>query len=222
MYDKPISYSGKSLYKKCPRKWHDAYILGNREPPHPKAERGTALHLELENYFRDKTPYPTASKVLAPWQGYMSTIYDLGKIYSGEAEGEIACDSNWKPLAYDDPKAHARGKKDYSLFRPTDSVLRIWDWKSGKIYPEHKLQGQYYAAISPDADLVVPEFAYLDIPLHTEASEYTRSQVDEIRKELDDEIAIIRMDNEWRPNPGDECRWCKKNWRAGGDCTAAP
>ena len=222
MYDKPISYSGKSLYDQCPRKWHSAYILGQREPPHPKAERGVQYHAILEDFFNGKIAYPVADKVLAPWTAYMTHLFALGAEYMGRAEGEIACDEEWQPMAFDDPSAYARGKKDYDYRVPQEDVLHLKDWKTGRIYDDHVKQGQFYAAISPPAELVIPEFVYLDHPLVTKSWEYDRAEVQEIRKELADQIAIIRHDEKWSPTPGDHCRWCKKNWRFGGDCTAAP
>lgn len=217
MYEKAVSYSGLSLYKQCPLKWHSAYILGQREPPHPKAERGVVLHKMLEDFFNGVTPYPIADKALKPWWRFME---DLKMKPGMVAEGEIGCDANWKPMAFDDPAAYARGKKD--LHWIDRDTLHLKDWKSGRIYDDHEQQGEFYAAISPDYDEVTVEFVYLDHPLVTKIWEYSRSDVDEIRKGLAEDIQILRMDTKWEATPGDKCTWCKKNWRQGGDCTKAP
>lgn len=216
-YTKAISYSGKSLYKKCPRKWHRAYILGIRTPPHPKAERGTLLHDKLDKYFLGEQVYPAGDKCLAPWQSYMENL----NRFSPASEAEVAVDSNWEPCAFDDPNAYFRGKKDLDI--RTAIRKHIYDWKSGKVYPDHVLQGQAYVALDPeDFAQYTVRFAYLDIPRYVRAWHYTADDKKRFRDEITQEIEVIRMDETWDPNPGDECQWCELSWRRGGDCKAAP
>lgn len=208
MYTKPISYSGMSLYNKCPLKWHDSYILGNREPSGKAAERGTMLHDLLEQFFKGNGPYPTGNACLAKWEPYMQALKAQGLV----AEGEVAVMEDWSPAKFDDPDAWARGKIDGE----TDD---IFDWKSGKIYDDHELQGLFYAAMRYKLST---KFVYLDIPLHVASWMYTHSQIDDARGQIDEKIRIIRADEEWLPTPGRECQWCKKSWRNGGSCTSAP
>lgn len=215
-YTKAISYSGMSKYRKCPLLWHDAYILGNREPPHPAAERGTKLHAKLEDYFNRKE-YPVADKVLAPWEPYMRLLREsFGTVI---AEQELAVDSNWNAVPFDSSDAYFRGKTDLTIIN--NWGVHIKDWKSGKIYPTHKDQGKAYMALNQEPGPISVEFAYLDIPCHTEKWEYTNDDALRHREELTNIIEVIRMDETWDPTPGDECRWCKKSWRNGGDCKAA-
>lgn len=214
-YDKPLSYSGMSLYKKCPKLWHDCYILGNRTSAGPAAERGTILHTKLEDYFNGKGPYPSADKCLKPWQKYMEDLKAKGL----RAEGEVAVNRKWERVAYDDPKAWFRGKMD------GDHDANIYDWKSGKIYDNHKDQGEAYAALSspdhPECDFNV-RFVYLDIPLHVAEWDVSIAMVREIKERTDSDIQVIRLDSTWHPTPGDNCKWCQLSWRRGGKCEAAP
>jgi hypothetical protein len=215
-YDKAISYSGMSLYKQCPKLWHDSYILGNKSPSGPAAERGTRLHDALEKFFKGEFIFPVADKTLAPWERYMKTLMR----FEPSAEAEVAVDQFWRPVAFDDPGAWFRGKKDLDV--RTSIRKHIFDWKSGKIYPDHVQQGKAYVALDPeDWDEYVVKFAYLDIPLHVQKWRYTAPQKLEIRGEIDQVIEVIRMDEEHRATPGDKCQWCHKSWRRGGDCTAA-
>lgn len=215
-YDKPISYSGMSTYKKCPVLWHDSYILGNKSPAGPAAERGTRLHDALEQFFKDEMIYPVADKCLAPWERYMRMLKRL----EPSAEAEVAVDQFWRPCAFDDPNAWFRGKKDLDV--RTAIRKHIFDWKSGKIYPDHVEQGKAYVALDPeDWEEYVVKFAYLDIPTHVQKWRYTDKDKALIRDELDRTIEVIRLDETWRPTPGDGCKWCSKSWRRGGDCTAA-
>lgn len=209
MYDKPISYSGLSLYNKCPKKWAWSYILGNREPSGAAAERGTMLHDLLEKYFKDLAPYPTGQSCLVKWQPYMKELKDCGLV----AEGEVAVFEDWTPAKFDDPMAWARGKIDGE----TDDV---YDWKSGKIYDDHWMQGLFYCAMR---DKRYAHFVYLDIPLHVESFAFSTDEVQDARGQIDDKIRIIRADEEWAATPSQrECGWCKLSWRNGGSCTSAP
>lgn len=209
MYTKPISYSGMSLYAKCPKKWHSAYILGIREPSGVAAERGVMLHEMLEYYFKDAACYPTGNSCLAKWQPYMSDLKAQGLV----AEGEIAVFEDWTPAKFDDVTAWARGLVDGDL---PDTV---YDWKSGKIYEDHWKQGVLYCAMKKSH---TAKFVYLDIPHHVQTWTYTDDELDDFRGQIDDKIRIIRADEEWLPNPGRECNWCKLSWRNGGNCTSAP
>lgn len=209
-YDKPISYSGLSLYNKCPKKWAHAYIHGNREPPNAGALRGTKLHDLLEQFFKGLAPYSSGEPCLSKWRPYMEDLKSKGLV----AEGEIAVFEDWTPAKFDDPSAWARGKIDGEL--PDD----IYDWKSGKIYDDHELQGLYYAAMRGGRRT---HFVYLDIPLHVQDWEYSVDEIQEARGEIDNKIRIIRADEEWLPTPNyRECGWCKLSWRNGGTCTSAP
>lgn len=214
MYEKPISYSGMSLYKQCPKKWHNVYILGNREPSGKAAERGTMLHDLLEKFFQGIGPYPTGEPCLAKWEPYMSALKARGLV----AEGEVAVNEAWQRAEYGDPSAWFRGKIDGEV------VNEIYDWKSGKIYDSHVNQGKAYSALSAsDDEQKVVRFVYLDIPHHVEEWTYSRGQIQDIKGGIDQDIQIIRLDEEWLPTPSQkECGWCKLSWRNGGACTSAP
>lgn len=208
MYNKPISYSGKSLYKKCPKKWKKAYIDGIRSPSGAAAERGVMLHEMLEYYFKDEACYPTGNSCLAKWQSYMSDLKARGLV----AEGEIAVFEDWTLASFEDPEAWARGKVDGLL-------EAVYDWKSGKIYEDHEDQAKMYAAME---DRRQAFFVYLDIPGHIQEWNYSDGEIQDAKGAIDEEIRIIRLDEEYKPKPGRECNWCDMSWRNGGYCTSAP
>lgn len=213
-YDKAISYSGLSLYRKCPKKWHRAYILGVRDPSGPAAERGTRMHSDLERFFLG-APYPSGDKALAVWQDYMTAL----KSFAPSAERELGMRSDWTPCGFEDDDAHVRGKTDLDFEH--DGILHLHDWKSGRIYDDHVLQGEFYVALSPDYDDYTVRFVYLDQPLVVKEWKYTLADRDNIREALDEEISVLRADEEWKGIPGDHCHYCPLSWRQGGDCKRA-
>lgn len=214
-YDKPISYSGMSLYEECPWKFHSSYVLGIKEPGNKYSERGLMLHDLLEKYFKG-TSYPTGEKCLAKWHDYMKSLKDRGL----RAEGEVAVFKDWQRAEFDDPNAWFRGKIDGDI-EPEDE---IYDWKSGKIYDTHVTQGKAYAALRvTKTPKTTVRFVYLDIPHHVQEWTYSLGEIQDFRGDFDEKIQIIRMDEEWKPRPSDKsCHWCKLSWRNGGSCTSAP
>lgn len=219
-YEKPVSYSGKKLFSKCQLLFKRAYLDGVRDPSGPAAARGTELHALLESYFRGGE-YPHANKTLAPWFDSMNSLIGMGQLV---AELQVAVRDDWSPTHFEDPTAMSRGAFDLRQLLP--HRVRIHDWKSGKVYPEHKEQGEHYVAMEcVERDLYSALFHYLDIPLRIDTYHYTRSQRDELRKKIGEEIMVIKTTDpaDYKANPSmSNCGWCPKSWRRGGDCRAAP
>lgn len=216
-YDKPLSYSGLSKYKECPRAWADVYINGNRTPPSPAMERGTRIHEVLELYFNTGM-YPDHVKELAPWRATMDTLKSWGAV----AEQPLAVDRDWNAVSYDDPAAFFRGKTDLSY--QLAGSLYVVDFKTGRKYPSHVNQGRAYVALTTaPSESYIATFMYLDHPPQTEKWHYTSAERDDIIAALRDDIDKVRSDSEYAPTPSPTaCRWCTLSWRSGGDCHAAP
>jgi hypothetical protein len=216
-YTKPISPSGLKLYKTCPRQWADRYVLGNKPPERAQSNRGTDLHLELELFFTGAQPYPVSNRALRPWQRFMENL----SIIPHTTEGEVAVRKDWTATTFNDPEANYRGKYDLKL-NGDSSVLDVFDWKSGKIYPDHESQGLSYCAMEPgEFQSYRTHFVYLDIPTHVETRVYAGPRIVQERSVLSDTIEFVRLDTEYRPTPSPACNWCHLSWRKGGSCRAA-
>jgi len=220
MYEKPISYSGLSLYKRCPLAWKHAYIDGNRGTPGKAAMRGTKLHEKLENYFNGDM-WDDKDLTLLPWKAYM---YDLST-YAPLPEEKLAVDFEWQPLDFDDGGAHLRGAVDLSYI--IDHKFHVKDWKSGQIYASHEGQADMYACLGlatyPECKSVEVEMVYLDHPRQTRKWEYSKDEVRELRGYIDEDVATLRLDEEYLPTPSqDGCKWCPLSWRNGGACDKSP
>jgi len=215
-YSKPLSYSGISLYKKCPKQFASAYVSGVRTEAGPAAQRGTLLHEELEKFFIG-TPYPKDHKVLSPWRRFMEAL----TLEEPTPEAKLAVLSDWTPTSFDDPSAELRGAAD--LISRRDDTVIIRDWKSGKRYDTHKNQGEYYVAMAEDAERYVVEFVYLDMPTEVDAFTYCAAERDDLRGTIEETIKLVRTDEEYPPTPSnDACRWCPLSWRNAGVCKDAP
>lgn len=220
MYEKPLSYSGLSLYEKCPRAWADVYINGNRSEPGPAAQRGTALHKALEEFFRGGE-WPEDNKVLSPWKEHMHEL----KLYNPLPEEQMAVWYDWEPTSFDDPTASFRGAVDLSFVM--GNTLYIKDWKSGKQYDSHKGQADMYACLGQSVyapvDYVEVEMVYLDDPHTTSKWKYNLDEIIVLMDTFDGRADRLRNDESHQPHPDyDSCKWCPLSWRRGGSCHAAP
>jgi hypothetical protein len=211
------SYSSLSLYKKCPAQWAWNYVEGNRKPPGAAADRGTELHLLLEEFFLGAA-YPVKNQTLKPWQKFMEDL----RGHNPTPEAEYAVLRDWTPTSFDNEEGYVRGKAD--LKHPLEDTLHIYDWKSGRIYPDHPAQGRMYMAMeSEDRPKYHTHFVYLDIPLHVETTKYTIKDRDTERKVIELQIKTIEEDTEYKPTPSHtSCQWCPISWRQGGHCKRAP
>lgn len=216
-YDKPLSYSGLSLFRECPARFHHTYVLGNREGPGPAAKRGLVLHEKLEAFFKGEAPYPASDSALAPWRDMLVELKELEP--DAEAEGEFCLDSNWQPVHWDAPEAFFRGKWD--LLHSQGCTLYIKDWKSGGEYASHEKQGQAYVAANPNWDEYVVEFFYLDQPLYVKKWTYDSRDQERFKQEYHSAILEVKQCEDFVATPGDHCNYCPLSWRRGGDCKRA-
>jgi CRISPR/Cas system-associated exonuclease Cas4 (RecB family) len=216
-YDKAISYSGLSLYRKCPKAWHDAYVLGNRSEAGAAANRGTEIHKEIEDYFNGLVERITHS-ALHKWKAYFFGLAPRNPV----PEMKLGACSAWSPMAFDDATANVRGAMD--LVTVGEAATHIIDWKTGKVYPEHEKQADFYAALSAayHKQPTVVTMAYIDQSTTTPYT-YSVGKCEELQGKLGEEIAELRLVEEYpaTPNPV-SCRWCNLSWRVGGTCRGAP
>jgi hypothetical protein len=195
-----------------------ALRLRSQRPPHPAAERGVALHLLLEEFFKGSS-YPSGNRTLAPWQPFMERL----RTFNPHPELEVAVTKDWSGIEYDHPEAYLRGKLDLA-FSDNNDVRHLFDWKSGKVYPDHESQGKTYVAMDhTDPEAYEVRFVYLDQPGLIKSWIYTPRHRQEERHLLVEIIETISEDKTYEPTPShDGCRYCPLSWRRGGNCTRAP
>jgi len=120
------SYSGLSLFKQCPRKFHRTRILKDvvEEDQHHLIY-GREVHTAAEEYGRDGTPLPEKYKFIKP---FVDALINTGgnKYY----ELKMALTADLEPCDFFAPEAWWRGIADFVAVTSKNALLV--DYKTGK------------------------------------------------------------------------------------------
>lgn len=128
---------------------------------------------------------------------------DVSKTLSLEQKFEILLDDQIRYVGIIDRVA-----------RQTDSVIRITDFKTGKVdHPLDDLQLPSYALyiLSETGDDKV-EICFEDLRTQrTVVAEFGRNEINRVRSELLEEISILQKAKSFDPRPSVLCQWCGYN-----------
>jgi len=216
----PYSYSRIATFRKCPAKFKYNYIDKIDVPfvPSPAMERGTEIHNSLEAYVNKQT------EMLHPdiHEHYGQFFFHIRETY--ECQPEVKWGLNWElePCGYDDADCMVRGFMDLR-FVPEDDHVQVFEYKTGKIYPEHTHQLWIYGVATlleyPDAAGVDATAIYLD-QKQNKKIHYPASMLFEYKPMLLKEIKTIEETplDEFIPMPQWTCRWCQFSKANGGPC----
>ena len=215
---RPWSYSRLSCYESCPKQFWYSYVenMPSFRPPHPAADRGTAIHLEGENYLKGVGHiYPASYQKVA---GHIMGLRSVKAL----PEHKIAVNEAWEIVDWKDATAYYRGIIDVHWYDLPTKTVNIQDFKTGQVYPEHKQQMTDYiplvAPLYPEAERFTTRLVYIDQgdvtpPKHVEAD-----KLRPIRLLLDGRIANAEADTIFPENPGSACKWCNYHGKHGGPC----
>jgi len=222
---RPVSYSGLNMYDTCPRSFKYKYIDKEpvKNPPTretaPKMFRGSDIHKSIEDFLKGQT-----NKVHAEILQHNSFITEL-RTKGATAEDEFAFDKTWSRVAFDDPIAIIRGKFDAMICK--ENSLVIYEWKTGKVYPEHKIQRNLYGLagllLYPEYKKVIVQTYYLDLDLKRKAntsskSEYGRNQLLSYQWLWERKINKVQPPQPYPMRPGWKCGYCDYSKNRGGKC----
>lgn len=156
------SLSKLGTFTKCRRKFLYSYIQRLPSPRGAAAERGVDQHAHVEAYFKDATPLPSS---LASYTDWFAMLRGLN--YTAEAQ--LAMLAGWVPCAWEDPSAWWKGVLDLLVLK--GRAAWVFDWKTGKIYPDHDDQKELYSIATfqtyEDIDEVEAWHVYLDLTKHS-------------------------------------------------------
>jgi hypothetical protein len=157
---------------------------------------------------------------------YQSFLEGL-KSYEIYPEHKVALDRQWNPVPWDSEEAWLRSVLDLKVVQPT--IIRVFDWKSGKIYPDHDDQKELYSLTSiaehPAVYSVRAIHVYFDLNKNRE-QEFHRDQMHELRQRWTNRVSkfershaeVTNFIDPFIPNPGYHCTWCSFSKSKGGPC----
>lgn len=167
------SLSKYGTFLKCRRRFLYAYIQGLKGTPQPwgASDRGQDKHKAIERYFLYGEDLPLDLLKYKDW-------FTLLKQHEFYAENQLAMLEGWLPCAWLDPKAWWKGVLDLKVL--SNGKAWVFDWKTGKIYPDHVDQKELYSIATfvehPEVDEVEAWHIYLDLQHKDTKLIYTRAE----------------------------------------------
>ena len=243
------SYSTYSQYCKCALSVLFDKVMRVRiqEPAAPPLVKGNLIHDTAEGFVsgRVKTVKPPTSgaRELTPAEAKIA-LRDAGRaldaakprlqaLKKSKAKVELdwAFTKAWMPTRWNDwAGAWLRMKVDVCDEKVgPPPLVHIIDWKSGKVYDDHKQQRSLYAlgalrlielgelAGGDKTTKVIAEHAYLDTS-QSATEEFTLKDLKSLKREWLTRIKQMMSDTLYRPNVGFHCRYCKFRKSNGGPC----
>jgi hypothetical protein len=202
------SLSRLKTFEQCAAKYDYRYRqqVPVTDTSSPAAARGVKIHKEIEQSLNDGAPMPMEASFL--------TDIPAG----GHPEFTVKLDREWKQAVAGDYWYH--GIIDLYV-RTSETTATIYDWKTGKIYPDHEDQKSLYAlvlmCIFPELQEVKTIFSYLDLRKQIPKVFHPHSNL--LAKETwNARVAKMEGATEFIPSPGYLCRYCAYSRSAGGPC----
>jgi len=181
-------------------------------------QRGTDIHSGVENFLLgtdERLP-----KEIHKLNGmYMTGVKGLGALLP---EYKFGLTKKFEFTEFDDSKAYLRGVID--LKTRTEEQVKLFEWKTGKMYDEHTDQAHLYAMVGliehPEFKNVEVSIRYLDFG--TDKKEvYDRDQLKMMKLLWKGRLKQMDTDKTFSPNPSYMCRWCDFSRERGGPCRVA-
>lgn len=184
------------------------------------ASRGVDLHKSVEDFVLGTL------SVLPPEISFYTQFLTGLRQHEIYPEHKVSLTKEWTPTPWNE--AWYKGVLDLKLISERNDESQplaaiVYDWKSGKIYPDHDDQKSLYSLATfsehPTVLSVRAMHVYLDLG-QTREKAYHRDQVPELRKQWETRVAILEGTPplDMIPNPGYYCRWCSFSRGNGGPC----
>lgn len=208
------SLSSLGTYEKCGLKYKFKYHDKLKETRSIQASRGVDNHALVEGFLRGEL------KELPPELSFYSQFLTGLKTYEIYPEHKVSLHRDWNPTTWEDPEVWYKGVLDLKVVKNEGEAL-VYDWKTGKIYPDHNDQKTIYSlavfAEHPALYTVRAIHVYLDLNANREKT-FHRNQVPELRKQWETRVQRLEQDPQFIANPGFHCRWCGYSRTKGGPC----
>lgn len=207
------SYTKIKMYMECPAKKRYKYDERIPVERNAAAQRGVDYHASIEQAIGGSEA-PLADG-LDFYSGYLQRLRSLG----AQAEFQWAVSRDWTHVGWDSEDAWLIGVADVWL--PSVPTAHVQDWKTGKIYDDHHMQGEFYTipmfTSNPEIQQVKATFIYTDLRKERTRN-YTRHELEDLKRRWKARIDRMENDTECVPTPSMSCRWCPFSKAKGGPC----
>jgi len=212
----PWSHSKLGLYEDCPARAKFRYIMKFPTTKHAAASRGTNTHQGIEDYLHGKIEFLPEESPAAKFLPMLAEIKKRKPLI----EHKQAVDVEWSPAEFHE----CWGRCVVDAIVVEKSVVDIQEWKTGKIYPEHKEQRETYAAFAmsewPDKKEYRVTTYYFD-QNHMVELTFKKPEIMEIRQEIEQRVDFMSFDDIYAPRPSWKCRYCDYSRTKNGPCKVA-
>lgn len=224
------SLTSVKTFEQCGFKAKLKYVLHEKERRGPAATRGTDLHRSIELFVKKEikelpeelTFYTSFLQGITNYETYPEHSIKLSSDWNKTTgEGWVKAVLDLQVILY--PKETERNPEIVSGIPPKEAI--VYDWKTGKIYPEHHEQKTLYSLLTfcewPTVQRVRAVHVYLDSRKNREEI-FDRDQVQQLRDYWTNKaqrfLNALSYPDELIPNPGRHCIWCGYRREVGGPC----
>lgn len=226
------SLSAIGTFEKCQLKARYRYVDRIEDKRSISASRGVGIHKVIEDFLLGGAPLSPELEYYRPW-------FEEIRKHEIYPERKISLRGDWNTTSWGAPDSWLRSVLDLLVIRreeersdqadvsssaPAKEAI-IYDWKTGKVYPDHDDQKSLYslAVFSeyPSLRQVRAIHVYVDLRQIREKT-FSSGQVHELRTTWNDRagkfLKAVESPEEMIPNPGFHCRWCSYSKMNGGPC----
>ena len=213
-FKEPWGFSKLDCFRACKAKFRYQFIDKLPQPGSKAMERGDKIHKGIESYLNGW------KKDLPPEALEWKEEIDRLKASDFKGEQAIGLDKDWKHLpSWFAPTTWVRIKMD-SYYIENDTGYAI-DFKTGKYRIPSSDQVELYAigmlSIAPYVNKVHAQMWFIDTGDMYEKV-YTKDQLIQLRSKYQGEAAVMYTEEQWEPEPSEECRYCPYSRTKNGPC----
>lgn len=207
------SLSRLGTFEKCQAQYKYRYIDQIPTPKSTSAQRGIDTHKIVEDFLLGNVP--SLPDELSFYSQFLTSLKNAGV----HAEIKLGVDRSWSPVSWDNEAVWGRAVLD--ALHINGSVANVYDWKTGKPYPEHDDQKELYAAFVfsnyPEVQRVNSFHTYLD-SRKTIPKVFDRPDLTGIVERWTDRVRRMEEAQMFIPNPTFSCTYCPFSRAKGGPC----
>jgi hypothetical protein len=215
---KAWSYSVVKQHAKCPLSVRLQKIDRIPMPDNEAQGRGRGIHDELK-VLVETGDFPAGALIphKETWRRRLLHLHVAG----AKAEQQIAFDRQWNVVPWFGANVWCRIIIDAIMV--TKDIVRVHEFKTGKVYPEHEQQKRLYALAAmklyPGHDAFVVGCDYIDQPnLADDLTKFVRAQEASLEQEFVNFAAPLLNEDIYPAAPGTHCKWCSYSRSNNGPC----